>query len=104
MFYLKFHTCREHLIKNSNKNDIAVIIDVVRAGIAKDNQSLQKVLRANFYVIFNLLVSAINQMSDEILKFYLRVFFSLQNIPSNKRNFVAEMANWWYNITNEVKR
>ncbi|HAK1538121.1 TPA: SAM-dependent DNA methyltransferase, partial [Listeria monocytogenes] len=57
IFYLEPHTRWDYLVKNANKNDIAVIIDTAMADIEKDNKSLQGALPSNFYVGFNLAVS-----------------------------------------------
>ena len=68
VFYLEPHTRWDYLVKNANKNDIAVIIDTAMADIEKDNESLQGALPSNFYVGFNLAVSTIKQLIDEINK------------------------------------
>lgn len=68
VFYLEPHTRWSHLVKNANKNDIAVIIDTAMADIENSNESLQGALPSNFYVGFNLSVSTIKQLIDEINK------------------------------------
>ena len=68
IFYLEPHTRWDYLVKNANKNDIAVIIDTAMADIEKDNKSLQGALPSNFYVGFNLAVSTIKQLIDGINK------------------------------------
>lgn len=68
VFYLESHTRWDYLVKNANENDIAVIIDTAMADIEKDNKSLQGALPSNFYVGFNLSVSTIKQLIDEINK------------------------------------
>ncbi len=68
VFYLEEHTRWSYLVKNANKDDIAVIIDTAMADIEKDNESLQGALPSNFYVGFNLAVSTIKQLIDEINK------------------------------------
>jgi len=68
VFYLEPHTRWDYLVTNANKDDIAVIIDTAMADIEKNNPSLQGALPSNFYVGFNLAVSTIKQLIDEINK------------------------------------
>lgn len=68
VFYLEEHTRWSFLVKNANKNDIAVIIDTAMADIENANDSLRGALPSNFYVGFNLSVSTIKQLIDEINK------------------------------------
>ncbi|MHB9289190.1 type I restriction-modification system subunit M [Latilactobacillus curvatus] len=68
VFYLEEHTRWSYLVKNANKNDIAVIIDTAMSDIEKENESLQGALPSNFYVGFNLAVSTIKHLIDEINK------------------------------------
>lgn len=68
VFYLEEHTRWSYLVKYASKNNIAVIIDKAMADIEKANPSLQGALPSNFYVGFNLAVSTIKQLIDEINK------------------------------------
>ncbi|WP_413481389.1 N-6 DNA methylase [Latilactobacillus sakei] len=68
VFYLEGHTRWSYLVKNANKDDIAVIIDTAMADIERENESLQGALPSNFYVGFNLAVSTIKHLIDEINK------------------------------------
>lgn len=68
VFYLEEHTRWSYLVQNANKNDIAVIIDKAMADIENNNEALQGALPSSFYASFNLAVSTIKQLIDEINK------------------------------------
>ncbi|OFO40437.1 MULTISPECIES: type I restriction-modification system subunit M [Staphylococcus] len=68
IFYLEPHTRWDYIVKNANKDDIAVIIDTAMADIEKDNKTLEGALPLNLYSEFNLSVNTFKQLIDQISK------------------------------------